>query len=766
MITTLFRFQKVLIGLFFLLLVLCGWRILHLEFEHVHHDFIPSGNTEFEFLEQFTTEIEEDDIGLFVAIDHQKSIFDTAFLHKFDAFTQACSQIPHLASTNSITTLTDFVKGPFGFIETPFIHPNDPGKFSKDSLRLSRDSRVLGSFVSDDFQALTVIMKTVPGATQPQADEVVAALDSILQVFDFPKVHIAGKVNMQSTFVRIAKQEVIFYLVLFSALIMLMLGIFYRTVWGVIIPLIAVNGGFLFFLGYLQVTGQKLDIMSTMFPTLMLIFGMADIIHLQTKFIDLMEEGLDRFAAMRIALQEIGLALFLTSLTTAIGFATLLTSQIRAIKFFGLNAAMGVLIAYLCVVLFASMGLMLFNKKQMSRVRAQYQFWERLLERVYYTNQRKQWHILAIALATLGVALFGISRISTNSFLAGDFPRKSELRSDYYFFEQKFNGSRSLEIAVMPKQDLRATDPIILGQIDQLERYLIDSIGLRATYSPTTLYKSLNKAYSNGKLSAYTLPKNPETLERYRKQIDKIRNFQEQRVMNDSGTMARITGQIPDLGSNGIAAQNAQIQQWMESNLNLELVDYRFTGISLLIDRNNSYTIRSLGFGLLLAIFIVGILFAFIFRDIKMVLVSLVPNVLPLLISGGAMGFLGIELKAVTSVIFTVSFGIAVDDTIHFLTRFKLERKKGLDVDTALRNTFQISGKAIMLTTFILLLGFLSLIFSDFSGTYYIGLLVSVTLVSAMIADLYLIPQLIYWINPGSRKTIAAPHEGQSEAVQ
>lgn len=752
MISTLFRFQKPLIGLFFLLLLVCGWRILHLQFEHVHHDFVPSGNTEFEFLEAFTQEIEEDDIGLFVAIDYQKSIFDTAFLHRFADFTHACSELPYLSSTNSIITLKDYVKGPFGLVEVPFVHLGNHRKLKMDSARIAQDTRVLGSFVSDDFEAVTVIMKTVPKATQQEADELCAKLDSTLKAFAFPNAHVAGKVNMQSAFVTIAKKEVVFYLVLFSALIMLMLGFFYRTIWGVIIPLVAVNGGFLFFLGYLEITGQKLDIMSTMFPTLMLIFGMADIIHLQTKFIDLMEEGKDRISAMKIALQEVGQALFLTSLTTAIGFATLLSSQIRAIKFFGLNAAVGVFIAYLTVVLFASMGLMLFNKRQMSKVRSQYQFWERLLERIYISNQTRQWRILAFSVAAFVVALIGISQISTNSYLAGDFPRDSTLRSDYYFFEQKFNGSRSLEIAVTPKTGKLVTDPVILEQIDLLENYLLDSIGLRATYSPTTLFKSLNKAYSGGKLSGYYLPKDPKVLKRYQKQLKRVRNFQEERVMNDAQTLGRITGQIPDLGSDGIAVQNERITNWMEQHLDLELVDYRYTGISLLIDHNNSYTIKSLGIGLLLAILIVGVLFAFIFRDYRMVLVSMVPNLLPLIIAGGAMGFLNIELKAVTSVIFTVSFGIAVDDTIHFLTRFKLERKKGFDVDTALRKTFQISGKAIMLTTFILLMGFISLVFSSFSGTYYIGLLVSVTLVSAMISDLYLIPQLLYWMNPGSRK--------------
>lgn len=130
---------------------------------------------------------------------------------------------------------------------------------------------------------------------------------------------------------------------------------------------------------------------------------------------------------------------------------------------------------------------------------------------------------------------------------------------------------------------------------------------------------------------------------------------------------------------------------------------------------------------------------------------SIIPNIIPMLIAGAALSVTGIELKAVTSVIFTVSFGIAVDDTIHFLTRYKLQRNRGDSVEEALKETFIVSAKAITITTILLVVGFISLVFSSFTGTYYVGILICVTLVSAWLADVFLIPQLIYFINPNSR---------------
>jgi predicted RND superfamily exporter protein len=188
------------------------------------------------------------------------------------------------------------------------------------------------------------------------------------------------------------------------------------------------------------------------------------------------------------------------------------------------------------------------------------------------------------------------------------------------------------------------------------------------------------------------------------------------------------------------------------------VASFKITGSVLLVDKNHEYLRKNLFQGLLLAFILVGIIFSILFKDWRMVLVSIIPNIVPMVVAGAALGFTGIELKAVTAIIFTVSFGIAVDDTIHFLTRYKLERSKGRSVDAALRQTFLVSAKAITITTIILVFGFVSLIFSSFTGTYYVGVLVCITLISALIADIYIIPQLLYWINPGSRPKAGKRH--------
>ena len=149
--------------------------------------------------------------------------------------------------------------------------------------------------------------------------------------------------------------------------------------------------------------------------------------------------------------------------------------------------------------------------------------------------------------------------------------------------------------------------------------------------------------------------------------------------------------------------------------------------------------------GLGLAFLIVSLLMALLFKNWKMVIISLVPNLVPLMIGAAVIGFLGIELDAPTSVFFAIAFGIAVDDTIHFLSKFRIELSKGFSIEQAVENTFKQTCKAIVLTTVILFFGFFILVTSSYPPTMHIGLLIGITLVSALLSDLFLMPIFIYW---------------------
>jgi predicted RND superfamily exporter protein len=218
--------------------------------------------------------------------------------------------------------------------------------------------------------------------------------------------------------------------------------------------------------------------------------------------------------------------------------------------------------------------------------------------------------------------------------------------------------------------------------------------------------------------------------------------------MSTDGTKTRISSRLLDVGADSIKAIGTKIDEWIAGNTNPSVVTFKRTGTGLILDKNSEYVRDSLLQGLGLAVLIVSLLMALLFRNLNMVIISMIPNALPLLLAGAMLGFLGIELEAGISIVFAVVFGIAVDDTIHFLSKYKLAREKGMDMEEALRITFLETGKAICLTTVILFFGFLVMLFSIHPPSVTVGALISLTLFSALFSDLLLIPLLIRALLP------------------
>ena len=240
------------------------------------------------------------------------------------------------------------------------------------------------------------------------------------------------------------------------------------------------------------------------------------------------------------------------------------------------------------------------------------------------------------------------------------------------------------------------------------------------------------------------MPESQAKFEQYKQKY--VKNLPDEAInvlISKDEKNTRISGRILDIGADNIRTITANIDQWMAANIDTSIVQMKQTGTSLVVDKNSEYVRSSILWGLGFAMLIVSVLMVLLFQNWKMLIISIVPNLIPLLIAGAVLGFGGIELEAGISIVFAIIFGIAVDDTIHFLSKFKLARNKGLNVDDAIEITFLETGKAICLTTVILFFGFLILLFSIHPPSIIVGTLISVTLFSALFGDLFFIPVLI-----------------------
>lgn len=754
----LFKYSKLLLLVTAFLALGAFYRATKISFVYDLEAFFPKDDPDVAFMASFKERLQRDDLFLMVAIDHEKDIYDLHFLEKVNGFTIACKSLPNVQSAESITTIKEPIKTPFGVSNRRLLHWEDSSRLGNDREVIRADERIRNTLISADEQTLVVSMTTSGQLSQTEANYLNFQIDSLILQYAFHKTHIAGVITTQAIFVQKIEEELLLYIALSILIVTIVLFFLYKSFWGIAIPLASVVVSLAAFLGYMEVSGQSFDVISTMFPTLMLIFGMSDVIHLQSKYIDELEKDKSRFEAMRTAFKEIGTALLLTSVTTAIGFGSLLLSSIPAIQSFGINAAVGVMIAYAFVLTFASSALLHFDHNQLQNIKKQRSNWRKFSLSLYLQNRKYPVQISAIAVIVLLLSAYGISKISTNSYLLGDIPRESKLRQDFQFFESKFAGVRPFEMAILPAGGKKILDRDVITETAKLTDYLQQEFAIGSIQSPVVYIKSLYKSWNGGVSAFYKLPETTADHNEIKQVAGKFAKRSAYKLFDEDQSIGRISARIQDTGSDSLAIDMAAIEAWMHQNIDPGVASFKMTGSVLLVDKNHEYLRKNLFQGLLLAFILVGIIFSILFKDWRMVLVSIIPNIVPMLIAGAALGFSGIELKAVTAIIFTVSFGIAVDDTIHFLTRYKLERSKGRSVDAALRQTFLISVKAITITTIILIFGFISLIFSSFTGTYYVGVLVCVTLISALIADVYIIPQLLYWINPGSRPRAGKRH--------
>jgi hypothetical protein len=735
--------RLVSVVVFIILGGLSAYYATQLKFSFDFEQFFPEGDEDLEHFRAFIDEFEADDNFLLVALRRDSGAFEQNFLQNVHEFTLEARELPHIVASQSLTKFSYPVQTPFAITTVPAIHINEPARYERDRERILQDDRFVYNLISEDATTLVVLLKTINSIQLDQAQELIEALNEKMEKFGFEEYHYMGRAFFQKELVAMQKREITVSAIISGILVSLVMLFIFRRPIGVVVSLISIGLGMLLFLGFLGATGRELNAMAALYPVLMIIVGTSDVIHIMSKYIDELRKGEPRDRAIVTAIKEIGLATLLTSITTAIGFASLLTSRVGPIRDFGINAAIGVLIAYVTVIFFTTAVISWFRADQIIKPGRGQLFWEKSMEWSYRFSYRNPVRIVVGAVIILLISFWGISRITTNYGILNNMPIGEKITVDFRFFEENLTGFRPLEFAVYAKEGYKASDYEVVSEIAKVENHLKEYPSIKAVGSITAVYKSINQMMRNNNPDAYQMPQDEATFDRYQRMASRVPELSTSILLSKDEKKARITSRILDVGADTIKQMGQRIDRWIESNTDTSVVAFQQTGTGLIIDKNAEYVRRNLLQGLGMAILIVSVLMALLFRNIKMIIISLVPNLFPLILAGALLGFLGIELEAGVSIVFAVIFGIAVDDTIHFLSKYKLARNKGKSVEDSLHITFLETGKAIVLTTIILFFGFLVMLFSIHPPSVTIGLLISLTLFSALIADLTVIPVMI-----------------------
>lgn len=736
------RYTLFITGILSLLFVFAA---ASLRFDYDFENFFPTGDEDLEFFLEYRTQFENDNDYLLIGIRNKEGIFRQEFLTRVDSVTKALDSLALSREVISVTSLTNPILGPFGVLEPRVLRVNEPERYKQDSLQIYQNESLVGTLVAPAIPAVAILINHEQQISKNEADQLMQQVEAILAPHPFDEVHIAGKARAQAVYIEKMQKELLIFVSASMVLVILFLAIAYRSFWGVWVPLLVVTLTAVWIAGIMSLTGKKLDVMMVLLPTIMFVVGMSDVVHILTKYIEELRNGRHKIKAIKITFREIGMATFLTSVTTAIGFLSLLTASVQPIREFGIYTAAGVFVAFILAFTLLPSILLLLKKPKVAAMQRNKLLWLGTLRRVFIWVLRNRKLVLVSAGLVIAVSLYGISKLQINTFLLEDIREGDPLKEDFDFFDQHFGGSKPFEMAITVQDSgYNLYDQEVLLEIEKVETYLKKTYGVDNIASPLLVVKSINKAMNGGLQEFFRLPESERGFRRIRQVVQRFSSSERSLpVAAQENRLGRLSGKMADIGSKLSKQKNQALEAFIREEVNTELVTFRYTGTSMLIDKNAENLIQNMLQGLGIAFLVIACIAGLLFRSLRMIIVTLIPNLIPLLMIAGLMGIFGIYLKLSTSIIFTIAFGIAVDDTIHFISKLKIELDKGKSLLYAVKSTFLYTGKAIIITTVILAGGFLTLILSTFGGTFYTGLLVSLTLVFAVVADLSLLPVLL-----------------------
>jgi predicted RND superfamily exporter protein len=715
-----------------------------LKFDYDFESFFPVDDPELEFYNTFRSYFESDNDFVLIGIENDKGIFRSDFLQRVDSLSKDLVGIEDVRFLQSPTLASQFIIGPLGPIEVPYLHPEDPSKYKADSVRIYKSSSLVGTLFSTDAKSVSILVETTPFLSKVKSDSLVKELDNVIERYRFDEIHLAGRLHGQKYFVDKMQWELATFTALGIILLIIFLTISFRSWWGVWVPLVVVLLAVTWLLALMVLFGKPLDIMSILLPTILFVVGMSDVVHIITRYLEELRNGESQVEAIKISFKHIGMATFLTSLTTAIGFLTLLTANIMPVQDFGLYTAIGVFVAFLLAFTLLPAILLLNPKPKTAHQPNEILFWNKQMHSGFLWMLKNRKLVLVLGVVLIVGSLISISTIKVDNYLLEDLAEDDPHRADFEFFEDHYAGVRPFDMAIWTPDSSSLLQYQVIQQLDTLERYLMEHYQIGFIASPVTFVRMTNQALNGGNPDSYAVPKTEAEFRRIERFYQKVKKRPEFKTfISDDLAFGRISAKITDYGGHKMKQLNEQMLEETAQFIDPSIVQFRLTGMALLIDLNNESLASNMMFGLLIAFGVIGLIMGILYRSSRMVVLTLIPNIVPLLMIGGFMGVMGYDLKVATSIIFTIAFGIAVDDTIHYMSKLKMELNKGKSLLYALKRTSISTGKAITVTSLILMSGFVTLILSTFASTYYIGLLVSLTLLFAVLSDLFLLPALI-----------------------
>lgn len=545
-----------------------------------------------------------------------------------------------------------------------------------------------------------------------------------------------------------SKKEIAGFLMWSALLITVILILLFRSLYPVLFPMLIVGISIIWAFGSVVLMGYKITLLTGLIPSLMVVIGVPNSVYFINKFQDVFKQTGNKVEALSLALERIGQITFFANLTTAIGFGVFAFMESDMLYEFGYVAAFNIAATYfISMVMIPTIFSVLPAPKPRDLKHLDSNLFSGLLNKIIFVVGKRTNLVLLSLIPIIIIAVPGLMRMEAQGFLFDDVPASNKESKDLRFFEQQFGGLMPLNIIIDTKKKGGAIKGKNLKRANKLQAEIEKLPEFSKPLSLVDGLKFANQAFYNGNEKYYELPSGVEKnfVLSYLKNSGKGGEQNEllNRLTDSTQQVIRISTQIKDIGSKQFPAVVDSLMPTIHKYFPTDKYDTTITGTSSIAYAGYNYLIKSLMSSVAIAFLLIAFIIGYLFRSVKMLLIALLPNFVPLLITATIMGWNDIFLKPSTVLIFSVAFGISVDFTIHFLAKFRQEKQLLNDAKLALAKTIRETGFSMIYTAIILFCGFIVFAFSEFQGTFYLGILTSVTLGVSLLTNLILLPSVI-----------------------
>ena len=521
---------------------------------------------------------------------------------------------------------------------------------------------------------------------------------------------------------------------------------FFRSYRATIITLSVVVTGVMWALGILGFLEYEITVLTALIPPLIIVIGVPNCIFLINKYQHEVKKHGNQARSLQRVISKIGNATLMTNITTACGFATFILTDSKILKEFGAVASINIMVIFILSILLIPIiysFLPLPKEKHLNHLNNE---WLNIFVNfLSNTVRKKRIPVFIISILSLCISIVGINKIEISGNLIEDMPKKSRFVKDIKFFEKEFKGILPIEIMIDSRRKNGMTRLSNLKRMNDFHDHIKRIPELSSPISIVNLSKYIKQSFYNGNPKYFQLPSSQENtfISSYIKNSDL--NFGENNsYIDENGQIARITTLIGEIDTERMEGIEESLLKGIELYFPKDRFDVILTGKTLGYLKGTKFLIKNLLISLFLAILLISLMITYLFRSYKMVIISLVPNILPLLFTAGVMGFFNIPIKPSTILVFSIAFGISVDDTIHFLVKYRQElMANNWKIRKSVFSSLRETGISMFYTSIVLFFGFSVFMSSSYGGTIALGGLVSTTLLFAMLANLILLPSLL-----------------------